>query len=134
MNQNDYQRYLNEQEQHRAWLHREGGHRGDFRKLDLSHANLSHTDLSHTDLSGANLDETGIIAIQGSRHRIVAISRDEVCVGWVCMPLSMWLQEYREVCAKYKYSDRETGEYGEWLAVLDSMIPDGYMERGTEGR
>ena len=103
----------------------------DLRGADLGGADLRGADLREADLRGAYLGETGIIAIQGSMHRIICISRDEICVGCERHSLTDWIKTYRSIGKNNDYTHAQIEEYGKWFLVLDEMLPED--EIGGEG-
>jgi len=103
----------------------------DLRGAYLGGADLRGADLREADLRGAYLGETGIIAIQGSMHRIICISRDEICVGCERHSLTDWIKTYRSIGKNNDYTHAQIEEYGKWFLVLDEMLPED--EIGGEG-
>ena len=90
----------------------------DLCGADLCGADLRSANLCGSDLCGA---KQHVCRIQGRRHEINAIN-DDVRIGCIRHPLAYWLEHFREIGEKEKYTKFEIAEYGLHLQHIAALL------------
>jgi hypothetical protein len=96
-------------------------------RANLSEANLSGAYLSGANLSGANLSGAYLsgayrLYISGSMHPLAATASGTVRIGCHIYQIERWLESYRAIGAREKYTPEQIEEYGGYLAIAKAWI------------
>lgn len=107
--------------------------RASFNGAILCAADFRGADLRWTTFDGADLTDAQfdapVVQIQGSKHRITAIGRDQVKIGCKRRSLDHWLANYRFEGVAAGYTCAQIDEYGRHLAYVKEC-----MERTERSR
>jgi hypothetical protein len=96
-------------------------------RANLSGANLSRAYLSEADLSGAYLSRADLsgayrLYISGSMHPLAATASGTVRIGCHAYQIERWLESYRTIGAREKYTPEQIEEYGRYLRIVQAWI------------
>jgi hypothetical protein len=119
--------YLNRADLSGAYLNRADLSGADLSGADLSGANLSDAYLSgaylsDANLSGAYLSDAYRLHIGGSMHPLAATASGAVRIGCHVYQIERWLESYRAIGAREKYTPEQIEEYGGYLAIAKAWI------------
>jgi uncharacterized protein YjbI with pentapeptide repeats len=89
---------------------------------DLSAAYLSRADLSAANLSDAYLSGAYRLYISGSMHPLAATASGTVRIGCHAYQIERWLESYRTIGAREKYTPEQIEEYGRYLRIVQAWI------------
>jgi uncharacterized protein YjbI with pentapeptide repeats len=94
----------------------------DLSRANLSGADLSDAYLSRADLSGADLSGAYRLYISGSMHPLAATASGTVRIGCHAYQIERWLESYRTIGAREKYTPEQIEEYGRYLRIVQAWI------------
>jgi uncharacterized protein YjbI with pentapeptide repeats len=100
-------------------------------KADLSEAYLSYVNLSGANLTGANLSRAylsgciingiigkEIITFQANKH-FAYYADGYISIGCKYHSVAYWLENYKDIGEKAKYSPRAIEAYGDWVKLIN---------------
>ena len=98
--------------------------RADLRNADLRGADLTYADLRNADLQGADLRNTfGIYTIQLERDLIIAHA-SQIQIGCEKHSIVYWLEYYKEIGEKHRYTDKQIEIYGKTLELIKLLFTE----------
>ena len=84
---------------------------------DLSHADLRYADLRDANLRYANLRYANLLIFQFQRHTAYFTLDGSLRIGCHVLPITEWLEGYREIGAKEGYSEAQIEAYGDFIRL-----------------
>ena len=98
--------------QHAKWLNDAAtGKRANLAGANLAGANLSGANLAYAYLSGANLTNTCVLSVSGSRHLAFLAKPGYIQIGCVLHSFADWTANYAEIGRKNNYTESQIAEY-----------------------
>lgn len=92
----------------------------DLSYADLSYANLSYADLSYANISSADLRfaslrYTNLIMFQYQKHKAFYTFDGSLRIGCLCLPITYWYKNYKEIGSNKNYTKEEIKMYGSFI-------------------
>lgn len=95
----------------------------NLRGANLRGADLRCANLRYADLGGANLVQTVIFSMTLLKHNIILKCKDEIQIGCFSGTPEWWLDNYKIIGEKEKYTQEEIEYYFQMINFTISQIP-----------